>query len=196
MPNFTYITNIPASTHNPSSDQPNMQINTNSTDSIIEVDHYSFNDNNGGLHKQSTYVNESAPSTQPGQLALYSKGSVGGPSALYLIRDNNSGTETQLTSTSIGTALAETKGASWLPGGLLIQWGTINAIANGNTVENFLNAFTSTVLFPLPIVTISQQVTGENPEKCIAVFVNSNTQFQVQNTGVARLVYYMAIGAG
>jgi len=51
MPNFTYITNLPAASHNPSFDQPNMQINTNSTDNLIAQDHISFNAANGGYHK-------------------------------------------------------------------------------------------------------------------------------------------------
>lgn len=195
MSNWVYTRDIPFASHNPSADQPVMQTNTNSIDSLIKEDHYSFNDNNGGLHKQSTYVNETTPTTAAGQLALYSKGAPGGPSALYLVRDNNLGTETQLSSVTIGTAVAATTGASWLPGGLLIQWGSV-AAATGVTLVNFLNAFTVTGSFPLPIVTVSQVQTGANPEQVIAIIVLSNTQFQIRNTGVLTTVYYMAIGAG
>ncbi len=51
MPNFTYSINVPAASHNPSADQPIMQTNTNSIDSIITIDHFGFNDNQGGWHK-------------------------------------------------------------------------------------------------------------------------------------------------
>lgn len=58
MPNFTYTRNIPAASHNPSSDQPIMQTNANSIDSIIEVDHFSFNANEGGWHKVIHQLNQ------------------------------------------------------------------------------------------------------------------------------------------
>jgi len=58
MPNFIYTTNIPAAPHNPSADQPIMQVNANSINSIIGVDHYSFNSVDGGYHKQVNLVNE------------------------------------------------------------------------------------------------------------------------------------------
>jgi len=53
MPNFTYTRDIPFSSHNPSVDQPDMQINNNSIQDIIAVDHYGFNDgdNLSGYHK-------------------------------------------------------------------------------------------------------------------------------------------------
>lgn len=50
MPNFSFTRDIPFATHNPSSDQPIMQTNTNSEDSIWAVDHHGFNDNLGGYH--------------------------------------------------------------------------------------------------------------------------------------------------
>jgi hypothetical protein len=50
MPNFVYNRDIPDAPNNPSDDQPDMKDNTNSTDDLIDEDHYSFNDNNGGLH--------------------------------------------------------------------------------------------------------------------------------------------------
>lgn len=52
MTNYTYKRDIPDGPNNPSVDQPNMKINTNSIDSIIAEDHYSFGVNDGGLHKQ------------------------------------------------------------------------------------------------------------------------------------------------
>jgi len=53
MPNFTYVRDIPDAPHNPSVDQPDMKINTNSIDDLLLVDHYSFNDanNRSGYHK-------------------------------------------------------------------------------------------------------------------------------------------------
>lgn len=51
---FTFNNAIPAAPNNPSVDQPDMLTNNISTDSILAVDHISFNTANGGTHK---YVN-------------------------------------------------------------------------------------------------------------------------------------------
>jgi len=200
MPNFPYSTGIPASTHNPSVDQPDMQTNTNSIDSIIGIDHFGFNSssNNSGWHKQSTYVNETTPTTTLGQLALYSKGAAGGPSQLFLVRDNNAGTEVAMTPNPlvVGAPLRAQNGVSWLPGNLLIQWG-VGTAATGTpgapvqTVIPYSQNFSADFD---PVVTISQQVTGQNPELVISVFVLGNSNFIVFNKGAARFIYWMAIG--
>jgi hypothetical protein len=49
---FTFNTSIPAAANNPSVDQPDMLTNNQSTDSILAVDHISFNTANGGNHLQ------------------------------------------------------------------------------------------------------------------------------------------------
>src|SRR6266849_4452913 len=62
MPNYTYTGNIPAAGNNPSNDQPNMQTNTNSIASIVNVDLYGFGNNNGGTHQQVTFSGNNVPS--------------------------------------------------------------------------------------------------------------------------------------
>lgn len=61
---FTFNTAIPAANNNPSVDQPDMLVNNQSTDAIINVDHISFNAMNGGQHKQVTFNNVAAPGAQ------------------------------------------------------------------------------------------------------------------------------------
>jgi len=51
MSNWVYTRDIPFASHNPSADQPVMQTNANSIDSLIQEDHFGFNDNQGGWHK-------------------------------------------------------------------------------------------------------------------------------------------------
>lgn len=60
---FTYTTSIPATNNNPSDDQPDMQTNTNSINSLIAVDHVSFNNSAGGKHLQVTFNSENTPSS-------------------------------------------------------------------------------------------------------------------------------------
>lgn len=139
MPNLIYTRDIPDGPHNPSNDQGPMKVNTNSTDTLIAVDHYSFNDNNGGWHKQCTFPIESAPTTVASQLAIYSKtGSLG--TELFMIRDGVGGTETNLTSSKIAAPTVSANGITFLPGGLLIQWGFNAAAASGVSI-NFPTPF-------------------------------------------------------
>lgn len=66
MSNWVYTRDIPFASHNPSADQPVMQTNANSIDSLIQEDHFSFNDNQGGWHKVIHQLNEVAdPATIP-----------------------------------------------------------------------------------------------------------------------------------
>jgi len=61
---FTYNNAIPAANNNPSVDQPDMLINGQSIESLIAVDHISFNTANGGTHKQVSFNNIAAPGAQ------------------------------------------------------------------------------------------------------------------------------------
>ena len=68
MATFTYNRNIPFADNDPSDDQPLMQTNTNSTDDILDVDHYSFETTNlDGWHRQLTLAgrNVAAAQTDP-----------------------------------------------------------------------------------------------------------------------------------
>jgi hypothetical protein len=60
MSYWIYTRDIPFASHNPSSDQPIMQTNANSIDSLILEDHFSFNDNQGGWHKVIHQLNQVA----------------------------------------------------------------------------------------------------------------------------------------
>lgn len=55
---FTFNSNIPAADNNPSDDQPEMRQNNQTHVAIWNVDHISFNNNDGGKHKQVTFQGE------------------------------------------------------------------------------------------------------------------------------------------
>lgn len=207
MPFFSYNTGIPAANNNPSVDQPNMQTNTNSINSILNVDHYNFNDNEGGHHRQTTFVDQTIPTTAVGQSALYSKTS--GQSQVYAT-GNNGGKEYQLTRmidasfASFGTAvpLVATGTASgtgmwsFLPGGLLIQTGDCtNDSTAGGPVFTFPVAFTSV---PISIV-VTADNSDTNRYSCNVVALSS-TQFRVDihknesNSSFASNFTWIAIG--
>ena len=64
MPNYTYNSNVPAASDNPSVSQGQMQTNCNSIASIVDVDLYGFGDNNGGTHQQVTFPLSNVPGAQ------------------------------------------------------------------------------------------------------------------------------------
>lgn len=161
MPNFTYTRSIPAASHNPSVDQPDMQINTNSTDDLIAVDHFSFNDNDGGLHKKVSLVAKTAPFPTPAGASCVLYGGTAG----NLIFSNVAlaGTGVQMTVGSRPPVLAAI-GRTFLPGGLSLIWGS------GTTVAGTL---TQAYPDPLAVVyTASAVVVGAPPTTS---FVSVNT---------------------
>ena len=150
MPLYTYNRDIPAAANNPSSDQPLMQTNTNHIDDIIDEDHYSFDESNGGLHRQVRMPVGTIPTVASGSGALYTKSSTG--SQLFYTPDNG-GNEYQMTrcisasfttfstNTSYGAPPAtftQTGGWTYLPGGMLLQYGfygKTGALGSSGTIQ-------------------------------------------------------------
>ena len=195
MPNYTYITNIPASSNNPSADQPNMQINTNSIDDIIEVDHFSFNDNLGGYHKQVNLVDNAGPFPTPAGVGsvLYS----GATNNLVFTNASLAGAGVQLT-VGAKPPIAAANGSTFLPGGLLLQWGTGVTLAAppasiGTLTQSFTYAF-STVYSASAIVLVA----GSQKTASLSALTNTNITIRVTTSGGTQApnetVYWMAIG--
>jgi len=143
MPNFLYTRDRPNPPNNPSSDVPDMLVNTNSTDDIIAVDHNSFNTNNGGYH---TIIHQDpgaprtwSPATQlftPPVAAiagfnqlltgLYTPNTTGGVQDTQLFNITGGGTASQMTGNLIGD-----DGWVWCAG-LLLQWGIVTSATSGS----------------------------------------------------------------
>lgn len=84
----------------------------------------------GGKHKFLQMPEQSsAPATAVNELGVYSK--VANSISELFLRRESSGTEIQLTT---GDVRANTRGYTFLPGGVLLQWGIITAPSNGGTV--------------------------------------------------------------
>lgn len=186
MPNFTYTTNIPAASHNPSADQPIMQTNTNSIDSLIQVDHYSFNDNNGGYHKQVNLVNEANPGTPAGVGSV-----LFGKSNEWHFQNASLGVNSIQMTNSAAFPVAAAQGRSFLPGGIVIEWGNgTTGVGTGVLTQNFISAYT-TIFCAL--------ATAASTGDAIANVAYNTTQMNVitkNNSGaiVSRPVSWMVIG--
>lgn len=184
MTNFTYINNIPNGPDNPSDDQPNMKTNTNSISDIIDVDHIGFGQANGGYHRQNRII---ARNTIPGGLfpgmgTFYVKVVDGEEQVFYTAGAN--GTEYQITRSIQGSfsAFSANPGWTFLPGGLLLQYG----LSAANPVV-FPTAFTST---PFSIQITRNSSSGLTTS--LPVVTVSNTQFTTNNA--PGFFFWMAIG--
>lgn len=166
MTTFTYTRDIPDGPHNPSADQQPMKVNTNSIDDLLDENHYSFGIAEGGKHLYIQMPEDVNPSTFiPGsstglhEILLYN-GLEATKYNLYFIAPNKTipANGIQLTRnespTNTGSIFAGGSGYSWLPGGFIIQWGTIIPsppllrIANGEPVLfpfTFANVFSITI---------------------------------------------------
>lgn len=92
---FDYIQGIPDGPNNPSDDQPDMKINTDSTFDIIKVDHIGFKQNLGGYHNIIHQPPTTKPAAIPGIGQTYVK-TVSGDQELFY--ESGNGVETQITS--------------------------------------------------------------------------------------------------
>ncbi len=133
---FTYNDNIPDALNNPSQDQPKMKANTNSIDSLINVDHVSFNQANGGYHKVVHILNNGGNPGQLGGLGQLFTNLTGGEVNLYY--ESDLGNVTQLTN----NAALGTNGIIVL-GKLTIEWGQVNPATSGTPII-FPRAFSGT----------------------------------------------------
>lgn len=190
MTNFSYNRDIPDGPNNPSNDQPLMKVNTNSTDDLIAVDHYSFGVNNGGLHKQVQLPELLAV---PGGLianseTVYSK-AVNSTGQLFFTR-GSAGTEIALTSGVNGDVINAANGSTFLAGGLLIQWGT-SAVVSGAGSVSFNTAFSANAYS----VSITSVRSATNVDT--VYFVSSNSSgfnyFNTSGGGIAS-IKWIAIG--
>lgn len=211
-----YNLGIPASGNNPSADQPLMQTNTNNINAIIARDHIGFKLQNSGLHNQvTTIIQSGVPSTaQIGSVVTYAK--TAGQSQLFANSDNG-GTPNQYqltrfidasftefaTNTNYPQAPAvadQFGGWTFLPGGMLLQYGIGNIAANPTpTTFKFPVPFNVAIInnpFSITISKISADVGSTGQEVRIITGSISNTQFQVrQSSGSsANKIYWMAIG--
>ncbi len=188
-------------TYNPAIPQPNDLLSDSQGDILqnfgaantsFGINHYAFDDATvkNGKHKfVSLPVQIAAPATTAGEGALYFKTS-GSGSALFMVRDNNVGTEVQLTSASVGNVFAATDGYCWLPGGLFMQWG-FAAVTIGVHTVTFPVAFAAAAYNVQITPVLNSSVGGQN------VYMGSTTatDFTYSSTSSNILrIYWVAIG--
>lgn len=202
--NLNYTTGIPDTPNNPTNDQPAMKTNTNSINSIIQIDHHGFKDNLGGYH---TIIHQDAQVTDPANIPgppqinqvyvkSYTPDTTGGVADTQLFTRTALGAISQLTG-----YLSGLEGYQWI-GGVLVQWGQVATTATSGT-ETFKDRAAGAIPFPnncwnVSLTLSSSGVAGVVPLAVIAVRTFSATQFKWKASGLAASnmdgFYWMAIG--
>ncbi len=211
---FSFDNAIPASGDNPSADQPGMLNNNISTALIIDVDHIGFNQTpGGGKHRWTRLITPaSLGASLPGGVLneglVYTKtaSSAGVLTETDLFyRPDATSDEYQLTRTitaslpTFGTDTnyigGNTGGWTFLPGGLLLQYGfTTPAVTPGDTPIVYPVKFVSGPAFS---ITVSPVVsTGANFVAGVKLATSTSTGFSATtaSTGSVKSYYWIAIG--
>jgi len=189
MPNFQFTRDTPFATHNPSSDQPIMQTNTNSEDSIWTVDHFGFNDNNGGLHKQVHLKNEAAPGLGGLDGVFYANLANGQSWPFW----QNALGSFQMIGRNVIGANGYITLPSPTPNPIIIQWGSTTAVQNSSTT-----AVSFPLVFPTAVFTVvTSIVTDDNSTIRFSLLNNaSSSGFTTTQTNTSHFtrLYWLAIG--
>jgi hypothetical protein len=204
---FTFYNSVPNAPNNPANDQPLMLTNNQSTYSLINVDHVGFGttyagiNNSGGFH---TVIHLCAPSGSPATVGsgvglLYSQTqtSINNSTALYW--KTAGGQAIQLTMNATPNPFAAgsnitgqpiiNRGWSFLPGGLIFNYGSVvfntnpNYIAGGASslrTVNYLQPYQVAAPYSL---TFGYLVTGQTTGYSVwCDGTNSQTQFIWQSS--------------
>jgi hypothetical protein len=185
-----YTLGIPDGPHNPSADQPLMQMNNDAINTLIGIDHIAFNANLGGYHNDIHFVTQAMDPVKIGGIGqLYTK-TISSDVGLFF--ESGNGVVTQLTGGIAPNPVAN--GYTILPGGVIFQWGSITGspIANGQVVT-----------FPLPYPTAVFSITfgpqsNSTNDKTISITTGSVglSGFTVSCSGTSlfQRLYWMALG--
>lgn len=210
MPN--YQATIPTGTVDLDQDYLNLQNNFRAIDSYISRNHipFSSNSSNSGKHTAVEMLNTIGNIIPPGlanfEGTLYTK-SDGTQSQLWFTNDN-SGNEYQLsriinasfakfatnTSLPIGTNASGVGGFTFLPGGMLLQYGQTTPPSGGVSTTVFQVPFTNT-----PFSIVGTAFSNTNNRHFFSLKTASNTQFTAVNndsSGSGENVPYFWIAIG
>lgn len=189
---WTYTLGIPNGPNNPSNDQPNMKVNNDNIENLISVDHVGFNVNNGGYHTDIHMVPQGGdPAALPGFGQLYSKTS-GGDQELFF--ESGGGVITQLTG---GVAPSPNpNGFTFLPGGILLQWGTVAPTNATPVTVTYPKVFPSgNPAFSINFSTSSATIPGTQWAFWLVIGASTSSNFQIYNNSTHTFGYnWMAIG--
>ena len=206
---MTYTPNIPQTGQSLGSTRDPIRTNFQQIDAVNSINHESFDTANKGKHKFLQMPEQStAPTTAADEGGLYTKVGVGPSETNLFFRGESDGKEYQLTkaiqadNAKFGTDTNYEEGPpslnggwTFLPGGLVLQWGLINTAASSSTF-----AVNFPIVFPTNVWNI--QVTGTraasspgNTDAWVSTSGLSTSGFTIYNNGGHNFKFYwQAIG--
>lgn len=187
------LNNVPQSSQTLSVTQPLIQGNFSTIDAAFKVDHVPYNLSNTGdqgKHNKVTFpVQGSAPSFNLGEVGLYNLNyATTGRNELFVTNASGGSFPMTATANALGT-----NGWSYLPSGIIIQWGFSAVTANAFAVITLPKPFATTNYSPLVTQFTFASLTT-TPTISIGNNTVSNAQFTVNNAGGACNFYWHAIG--
>lgn len=197
MTAYSYNNGVPATNNDPSVDQPNMLINTQSINSIIATDHVGFNSTGpaggiGGQHLQVTFNGNNVPSLPATLATLFANNQDGngnnlpnGLSQLFAYSGTAAQSQLQYTLNSASNSY----GSVMLFGGLILKFGLVTNLSTSGTTVTFGQPF-PTVCFGA----VASQQTSGNAGSVIGASANTSTIRLVASAGTGILAYYIAVG--
>lgn len=184
-----FTPNIPATGQSLGNSRDKVRDNFTALRNQVAVNHSDILQSSSGKHTFIQYVVQgSDPATSANEIARYTK-LVSGVAREFLRLPSN-GTVIQV---SGNAPVSSTNGYTYLPGGLLLQWGTATAIpTGGNKTVVFPVAFSATP-HNISVTGIRSNNGGDG------IFVSSGsvttTQFVMRNgSSSITTAYWMAIG--
>lgn len=159
-----------------------IRTNFSTIQTAFNVDHVNFDASGEGKHAKVTFPEGTAPSVALNDVVMYAKDTNGRPT--IFMRQENNGSEIQLSgpTPSIGA-----NGYTFLPGGLLLQWG-VNGTNSTSISITFPTAFTT--LYSITLGTRGG-INTQNPFKISAESASGFTAItNTSNSGF----FWMAIG--
>lgn len=185
---FPFNPNIPNANNAPKNDQPLMQQNNQTLNTALQIDHYFNNTGKDGTHKQITLTNEGAPGLGTGNGVLFANLANGQSWPFW--QNGAAGSPFQI----FGASSTVANGYSTLPGGIIIQWGSITGapIANNQAVGFPLT-------FPTAVFSITLgPASNSTSDKTISIKTGTvgTGGFNVSCSGSSsfQTLYWLAIG--
>ncbi len=170
MTSFMYTRGVPNPPNLPSADVNNMQTNTNSTDSILDVDHFSFGSTASidGRHRQVSLANEAAPGV-PGNIGGVLFANNPAPTNISWPFWQNGVAPANVVQLISGIPSVAVSGYTFLAGGVILQWGTVTPVVNQTlTPVNFPLTFPNNCF----VVTVTESRTA-SPNNIDQIYVNA-----------------------
>lgn len=180
---MSFVPGNPSAGQSLGSSRPFVQGNLDSLYTTFLVNHQDINLSNPGTH---THVDMLAQASNPnpptGQISHYSK-SVSGVTEWFMQREG-SGTVIQM---SAGNTQANINGYTFLPGGMIMQWGQ-NTSTGGVATVNFH------VVFPNTLFSVMVSPNGSGTIPTASWYNQTTSGFTCKTSAAAILFNWIAIG--